>query len=70
VQDAAAFVLECQQAAQSLADLKAERGNVQALATIAESEATPVRYAAELIGAGEDGEKAIRWLIALLVLLL
>jgi hypothetical protein len=37
-------------------------------ATIAESEAMPLRYAAELLGMGTDDEKAIRWLIALLVL--
>jgi hypothetical protein len=30
----------------------------------------PLRYAAELLGMGTDDEKAIRWLIALLVLCL
>ncbi len=34
----------------------------------AETEAAPIRYVAELIGADADSERAIRWLIALLVL--
>jgi hypothetical protein len=42
----AALVAERQQAAEALADLKVERGNVQAQATVAESEAMPLRYAA------------------------
>jgi hypothetical protein len=63
-----ALVVERQQAAQAPADLKVERGSVQARATIAESEATPLRYAAELIGVGADSERAIRWLFALIVL--
>jgi hypothetical protein len=33
-----------------------------------ETEAAPVRYVAELIGANTDSERAIRWLIALMVL--
>jgi hypothetical protein len=33
-----------------------------------ETEATPVRYVAKLIGAGTKGERAIRLLIALMVL--
>jgi hypothetical protein len=33
-----------------------------------EVEAAPIRYAAELVGGGEDNERAIRWLIALMVL--
>ena len=37
---------------------------------IAESEAAPIMYAAEVIGVGADPERAIRWLIALLVLCL
>jgi hypothetical protein len=44
-----------------------ERGNVQARANIAESEAMPLRYAAELLGMGGDDERAIRLLIALMV---
>jgi hypothetical protein len=34
----------------------------------AETEAAPIRYVAELIGADTDSERAIRWLIALMVL--
>jgi hypothetical protein len=64
----AALVTERQQAAQALADLKVERGSVQARATIAESEAMPLRYVAELLGIGGDDERAIRLLIALMVL--
>jgi hypothetical protein len=37
-------------------------------AAIAESEAMPLRYAAEALGFSGDSEKAIRWLIALMVL--
>jgi hypothetical protein len=44
------------------------QGGVEARAAIAESEAMPLRYAAELIGMGTEDEKAIRWLIALIVL--
>jgi hypothetical protein len=33
-----------------------------------ETEAAPIRYVAELVGADADGEQAIRWLIALMVL--
>jgi MarR family len=65
-----ALVAERERAAQALADLKVERANVQARASIAESEAMPLRYAAELIGVGGDSEEAIRWLIALMVLVL
>jgi hypothetical protein len=64
----AALVTERERAAQALADLKVERGSVQARAAIAESEAMPLRYAAELIGVGADSERALRWLIALMVL--
>jgi hypothetical protein len=59
---------ERERAAQELADLKVERGGVQARTMIAESEAMPLRYAAELLGMGTANEKAIRWLIALMVL--
>ena len=33
-----------------------------------ETEAAPIRYVAELVGAGTESERAIRWLIALAVL--
>jgi hypothetical protein len=65
-----ALVVERQQAAEALADLKVkvERGGVQVRASIAESGAMPLRYAAEVIGAGGDSEEAIRRLMALMVL--
>ena len=33
-----------------------------------ETEAAPIRYVAELLGIDTDGERAILWLIALMVL--
>lgn len=33
-----------------------------------ETEAAPIRYVAELLGTDTDNERAIRWLIALMVL--
>jgi hypothetical protein len=33
-----------------------------------ETEAAPIRYVAELVGAETDSERAIRWLVALMVL--
>jgi hypothetical protein len=33
-----------------------------------ETEAAPIRYVAELVGADTDSERAIRWLITLMVL--
>jgi hypothetical protein len=64
----AALVTERQRAAEALADLNVERGGIQARAAIAQSEAMPLRYAAELLGMGGDDERAIRWLIAVMVL--
>jgi hypothetical protein len=63
-----ALIAERERDALALADLKVERGGVQARATIAESEAMPLRYAAELLGMGGDDERASRLLIALMVL--
>ncbi len=60
--------VERQQAAEALADHKVEGGSIQVRASIAESKAMPLRYAAELIGVGADSEKVIRWLIDLMVL--
>jgi hypothetical protein len=51
-----------------LAGLKAERANVAAKGRQIETEAAPIRYVAELVGADTDSERAIRWLIALMVL--
>jgi hypothetical protein len=50
-----------------LADLKAERAALVATGRRIETEAAPIRYVAELVGADTDSEKAIRWLIALMV---
>jgi hypothetical protein len=66
----ATLVGERQRAAEALAALKVDRGGVAARAAIAESEAAPIMYAAEVLGIGSDPERAIRWLIALLVLCL
>jgi hypothetical protein len=65
--DRAALVGDRQRAAEALAALKVERGGVGARATIAEAEAMPIMYAAEVLGIGANPERAIRWLIALLV---
>jgi hypothetical protein len=52
----------------ALADLKAERAALGAKGKQIETEAAPIRYVAELIGADTDGERAIRWLILMMVL--
>jgi hypothetical protein len=52
----------------ALADLKAERAALGAKGRQIETEAAPIRYVAELVGADADSERAIRWLIALMVL--
>jgi len=59
---------ERQREASTLADLKAERAAVSAKGRQIETDAAPIRYVAELIGADADSERAIRWLIALIVL--
>ena len=51
-----------------LAALKAERASVAAKGRQIETEAAPIRDVAELVGADTDSERAIRWLIALMVL--
>ena len=51
-----------------MAAAKAERAHVAAQGRVAESEAAPILYVAELLGVGGDSERAIRWLIALMVL--
>ena len=43
-------------------------GRVAAKGRQIETEAAPIRYVAELVGADTDSERAIRWLIALMVL--
>jgi hypothetical protein len=52
----------------SLAALKAERDSVAAQSRRIETEAGPIRYVAELVGPDTDPERAVRWLIALMVL--
>jgi hypothetical protein len=54
--------------AATLAGLKAERAALGAKGRQIETEAAPIRYVAELIGTDTDSERAIRWLIALMVL--
>jgi hypothetical protein len=51
-----------------VAALKAERAGVAAKGRQIETEAAPIRYVAELLGVDTDSERAIRWLIALMVL--
>jgi hypothetical protein len=48
--------------------MQAERAGMAARARQLDTEAAPIRYVAELIGADTDSERAIRWLIALMVL--
>jgi hypothetical protein len=64
----AALANERNEAAGTLAALKAERAGTAARARQIETEAAPIRYVAELVGADTDSERAIRWLIALMVL--
>ena len=52
----------------ALAEVKAERAALGAKGRPIETEAAPIRYVAELVGADADSERAIRWLIALMVL--
>jgi hypothetical protein len=59
---------EREKAAGALAALKTERARVTAKGHQIETEAAPIRYVAELVGADTDSERAIRWLIALMVL--
>jgi len=63
----AGLVDERNREAGTLAALKAERASVAAKGRQAEVEAAPIRYVTELLGGGEDSERAIRWLIALMV---
>jgi len=63
-----ALVDERNREAGTLAALKAERASVAANGRRIETEAAPIRYVAELLGADTDSERAIRWLIALMVL--
>jgi hypothetical protein len=64
----AGLVDERRREASTLADLKTERAALGAKGRQIETEAAPIRYVAELLGTETDSEKAIRWLIALMVL--
>ncbi len=64
----AGLASEREKAAGALASLKAERAAVAAQGHRIETEAAPIVYVAELLGVGTDSERAIRWLIALIVL--
>jgi hypothetical protein len=63
-----ALVEERNREAGTLAALKTERALATARSRQIETETAPIRYVAELIGADADSERAIRWLIALMVL--
>src|SRR5467141_4161615 len=64
----AGLVDERKREAGILAALQAERAGVAAKGRQIETEAAPIRYVAELLGVDTDSERAIRWLIALMVL--
>jgi len=64
----AGLVDERKREAGTLAALQAERAGVAAKGRQIETEAAPIRYVAELLGVDTDSERAIRWLIALMVL--
>ncbi len=65
----AGLVDERKREAGALAALKTERAGVVAKGRQIETEAAPIRYVAELVGVDKsDSERAIRWLIALMVL--
>jgi hypothetical protein len=54
--------------ASTLADLKVERSALGAKGRQIETEAAPIRYVAELVGADADSERAIRWLVLMMVM--
>jgi hypothetical protein len=64
----AGLVDERKKEAGALAALQTERAGVVAKGRQIETEAAPIRYAAELVGVGHDDERAIRWLILMMVL--
>jgi uncharacterized coiled-coil protein SlyX len=64
----AGLVDERKREAGILAALQAERASVAANGRQIETESAPIRYVAELLGLDTDSEKAIRLLIALMVL--
>jgi hypothetical protein len=50
-----------------MAALQAERPSMAAKGGQIETEAAPIRHVTELLGIEADSERAIRWLIALMV---
>jgi hypothetical protein len=64
----AGLVDERKREAGTLAAMQTERASVAAKGRQIETEAVPIRYVAELVGADTDSERAIRWLIMLMVL--
>jgi hypothetical protein len=67
-QSRAGLAGERQREAGTLASLRAERATVAPKGRRIETEAAPIRYVAELVGAETDSKRAIRWLILLMVL--
>jgi hypothetical protein len=63
-----ALASDRQREASTLADLKAERAALGAKGRQLETDAAPIRYVAEMLGVDSDSERAIRWLIVLMVL--
>jgi hypothetical protein len=63
-----ALASDRQREASTLADLKAERAALGAKGRQFETDAAPIRYVAEMLGVDTDSERAIRWLIVLMVL--
>jgi hypothetical protein len=61
------LVDERKQEASTLAALQTDRAQVAARGRQIEADAAPIRYVAELVGTDTDSERAIRWLIALMV---
>jgi hypothetical protein len=51
-----------------VAALQTERAQVAARGRQIEADAAPIRYVAELVVADTDSERAIRWLISLMVM--
>lgn len=64
----AGMVQERNAAAATLAALKTEHAQAVAHSRQVEAEAAPVVYVAEMLGIGADPERAIRWLIMMMVL--
>jgi hypothetical protein len=64
----AALVEERKREAATLAALQADRASVAARGRQIETEAAPIHYVAELLSADIDAERAIRWLILMMVL--